>query len=91
MPSTSENVFIVGEHVAKVSGDYRFEGVAVAAFTKISGARRYVVENGDGVLHIFSPAQLALMAQGDFPHATVAGSEHNHSRTERTDRPEPSR
>ena len=49
----------VGDHVAKISGDYRFVGVVVAAFGKLGGSRRYVVENSDGVLHIFSGKQLA--------------------------------
>jgi hypothetical protein len=30
-----------------------------AAFGKLGGRRRYVVENVDGVLHIFSGKQLA--------------------------------
>jgi hypothetical protein len=30
-----------------------------AAFGKLGGTRRYVVENADGVLHIFSGKQLA--------------------------------
>jgi hypothetical protein len=61
MPLPCKAIFNVGEPVAKTSGDYRFEGVVVAAFTKLDGrTRRYVVENGDGVLHIFSARQLAL-------------------------------
>lgn len=38
---------------------YRFIGPVVAAFTKTTGEVRYVVENSDGMLHIFSGAQLA--------------------------------
>ena len=52
-----EQTFAVGDHVAKISGDYRFVGVVVAAFGKLGGSRRYVVENS-GVLHIFSGKQL---------------------------------
>jgi hypothetical protein len=60
MPLPSEIVFTVGDHVTKTSGDYRFDGVVVAAFVKLDGRSwRYVVENRDGVLHIFSGKQLA--------------------------------
>jgi hypothetical protein len=65
MPLMDEVVFNVGDTVTKQGGDYRFAGVVVAAFRKLShagepGAHRYVVENRDGVLHIFSGKQLAL-------------------------------
>jgi len=53
--------FRVGQHVAKDGGDYRFVGVVVAVFTKKSGKVRYVVENKDGILHIFSESQLILI------------------------------
>jgi hypothetical protein len=48
----------VGDRVRKISGDYLFIGVVRAGFYKQSGAVRYVVENDDGVLHIFSRQQL---------------------------------
>lgn len=51
--------FIVGDRVKKVTGRYKFVGVVVAAFVNLSGDRRYVVENGDGLLHIFGPQNLA--------------------------------
>lgn len=44
----------VGDKVTKNTGDYVFSGVIVAKFTKLSGVIRFVVENGDGILHIFS-------------------------------------
>jgi hypothetical protein len=50
--------FNVGEKVRKVSGDYRFVGHVVAAFQKLSGQIRYVVEDDRGILHIFSEANL---------------------------------
>lgn len=50
--------FQVGDKVEKISGDYTFEGIVVAAFSKLSGKTRYVVENPDGILHIFSEKQL---------------------------------
>lgn len=45
--------------VEKTSGDYRFKGVVVSAFKKLSGATRYVVENSDGLLFIFNENSLA--------------------------------
>lgn len=47
-----------GDQVSKVGGDYTFDGEVVAAFTKKSGAQRYVVEDDRGVLHIFSTKNL---------------------------------
>jgi hypothetical protein len=55
-----EPTFDVGDCVSKLRGDYSFDGVVVATFNKLSGARRYVVENRDGVLHIFSGSNLGL-------------------------------
>jgi hypothetical protein len=51
----------IGDKVSKVTGDYNFEGVVVAVFQKLSGATRYVVENQDGILHIFSEKNLKPM------------------------------
>lgn len=48
----------VGATVAKVGGDYTFEGTVVAAFRKTSGAMRYVVEDDRGVLHVYSDKSL---------------------------------
>lgn len=48
----------VGDPVQKVGGDYVFRGWVIGVFTKRSGAVRIVVENADGVAHIFSPSQL---------------------------------
>jgi hypothetical protein len=50
----------LGDEVVKVGGDYAFRGRVVAAFHKLSGKARYVVENQDGILHIFSEKQLAF-------------------------------
>lgn len=50
--------FQVGDLVSKVGGDYRFDGTVVAAFRKLSGQLRYVVEDDRGVLHIFSGQNL---------------------------------
>ena len=48
-----------GDKVHKVGGDYVFVGTVVAAFRKLSGAERYVVEDDRGLLHIFSEKNLA--------------------------------
>jgi hypothetical protein len=59
--------FAVGDHVEKVSGDYRFDGIVVAAFHKLGGRARYVVENGDGLLHVFSAPNLKPAAAMPMP------------------------
>lgn len=51
--------FAVGDRVKKITGRYKFVGVVVAAFHNLSNDRRYVVENSDGLLHIFRPQNLA--------------------------------
>lgn len=51
-------VFFVGQRVKKIDGDYVFFGTIRAVFLKGSGAQRYVVENADGILHIFSSKNL---------------------------------
>lgn len=50
----NEDSLNVGDEVSKVGGDYTFEGMIVAAFYKLSGAPRYVVEDDRGVLHVYS-------------------------------------
>lgn len=57
---TISTAFQVGDHVEKVGGDYTFTGVVVAAFQKLSGAERYVVEDDRGVLHVYSAKILKL-------------------------------
>jgi hypothetical protein len=49
---------VVGDRVEKGGGDYVFRGEVRAVFTKRSGQVRIVVENDDGILHIFNPGQL---------------------------------
>lgn len=56
-------IYPPGEHVEKITGDYTFAGFVVAAFSKLSGEVRYVVEDDRGVLHIFSDSQLAAKPQ----------------------------
>lgn len=64
----AEKWFDVGDPVSKVGGDYRFDGIVVAAFPKLSGARRYVVEDDRGCLHIYSGRCLALVdGEGHLP------------------------
>lgn len=50
----------IGDRVEKVGGDYTFVGVIVADFLKLSGARRFVVEDDRGVLHVYSEKNLKL-------------------------------
>ena len=52
---------LVGDRVSKVGGDYRFDGVIVAVFAKLSGATRIVVEDDRGVLFIARPEQYRRM------------------------------
>lgn len=52
-------MFEKGDRVMKTGGDYSFTGVVVAKFTKLSGVERVVVENEQGILHIFNTKQLA--------------------------------
>ena len=52
------NEFNIGDLVIKNTGDYKFTGIIVAKFKKLSGQVRYVVENPDGILHIFSTNNL---------------------------------
>jgi hypothetical protein len=51
-------MFQTGDRVRKIGGDYRFEGVVVSVFAKLSGVRRCVVEDDRGVLFIFNETQL---------------------------------
>jgi len=54
-----ERQFNAGERVVKNKGDYRFEGQIMAIFYKRDGQKlRVVVENDDGILHIFNQNQL---------------------------------
>ena len=52
--------FHIGDCVKKVGGDYKFSGTVVANFQKLSGVVRYVVENDDGVLHVYSSKNLKI-------------------------------
>ena len=56
----SEGMFPVGSQVEKIGGDYTFTGKVVAAFQKLSGAERFVVEDDRGVLHVYSAKNLRL-------------------------------
>lgn len=56
---------IVGDHAIKEGGDYRFIGTVVCVFNKLNGVKRIVVENGDGILHIFAPKQLRRLIKED--------------------------
>lgn len=49
-----------GYHVSKTSGDYYFDGIVIAVFTKLSGVTRLAVEDKHGVVHIYSEKNLRL-------------------------------
>ena len=52
---------IVGDHVKKDRG-YIFEGTVIGVVTKLnSDKKRIVVENADGIIHIFRPSQLLVL------------------------------
>lgn len=57
--------FALGDQVSKVGGDYRFDGVVVAAFRKLSGVERFVVEDDRGILHIYGPSNIYLSPQAN--------------------------
>jgi hypothetical protein len=54
----------IDDLVCKRSG-YKFNGSVRAVFQKLDGQTRYVVENPDGILHIFNRGQLALERDRD--------------------------
>lgn len=60
---TTASEFWLGDNVSKTGGDYRFDGIVVAKFAKLSGIVRYVVEDDRGVLHIYSRANLRLQTK----------------------------
>lgn len=60
MTENASKMLLRGDHVEKTGGDYSFKGTVVSVFEKASGARRVVVENPEGILHIFSEKQLTL-------------------------------
>lgn len=49
-----------GTKVKLLGSDYTFDGTVQAIFSKRSGKLRCVVENKDGILHIFSSKNLEL-------------------------------
>lgn len=53
----------LGASVAKIGGDYSFKGIVVASFKKLSGVRRFVVEDDRGVLHIYGPQNLSVLPE----------------------------
>lgn len=60
---TTDEPFPIGTPVEKIGGDYKFPGVVVAVFQKVSGEVRYVVEctapDCKGILHIYSRKNLS--------------------------------
>ena len=70
--TAAERIFDLLDIVDKAGGNYSFCGLVVAAFEKRSDARRYVVENSDGVLHIFSGKQLLYVGKGRLKDRSLA-------------------
>lgn len=60
---TKEFEFKIDDPVEKIGGDYELSGTVVAAFRKVSGQVRYVVEADSprGLLHIYSAKNLRLI------------------------------
>ena len=56
------SVFLLGDPVSKVGGDYRFDGTVIGVFMKLSGVVRYAVEDDRGVIHIYSAKNLVRRA-----------------------------
>lgn len=54
--------FKLADRVYKPNG-YRFTSIIVSVFRKTTGEVRYVAENRDGILHIFSASQLKLKSK----------------------------
>lgn len=68
-PATADrHAFAVGDYVEKIGGDYEFLGRVVSVFRKFcrhdfregvpTGPARCVVQNIDGVVHIFNESQI---------------------------------
>ena len=64
-----------GQRVTKISGDYSFDGIVVAAFQKRSGKWRLVVENDQGILHIFNINQVSFRTVQSTPAVNPPASE----------------
>jgi len=58
IPEEEPPVFLEGNKVSKVGGDYTFNGTVISVFWKNSGKCRYAVEDDRGVIHIYSAANL---------------------------------
>lgn len=50
-------IYKVGDKVSKKAG-YKYVGTVVAAFYTLADKPRIVVDNGDGMLHIFNHEQM---------------------------------
>lgn len=60
MTPANHQAFRVGDKVRKTGGDYTFDGVVVAAFQKLGGVWRYIVEDERGLLMIYSAKNLEV-------------------------------
>lgn len=75
----------VGQPVRKVSGDYHLDGTVVGKAVTAAGKERIVVEHGNGMLHIYAPANLAP-AHGEYAYLDLLREclERGEVRTDRT-------
>jgi hypothetical protein len=59
-----EPIFRIEDYVMNLPNtDFKFEGQVRAVFRKKNGNLRYVVENADGLLHIFAERHLTRKTQ----------------------------
>lgn len=66
--------FNAGDLVEKVGGDYSFSGTVVAAFKKLNGLDRYVVEDDRGILHVYSEKNLKASGEKYSPWKCACGA-----------------
>ena len=55
---TKQPLYRVGERIEKYTGDYQLDGEIRAVLETRAGKLRYVVEHGQGFLHIYNETQL---------------------------------
>lgn len=61
--ASSTRKFSIGQRVEKYTGDYTAIGEIRSVFETKNGAVRYVVQHNDGILHIYSAANLRALKE----------------------------
>jgi hypothetical protein len=51
----------IGDRVEKIGTFYIFQGIIVSVFNNLSGEKKFVVEDDQGVLHIYSAKNLTKL------------------------------